>query len=166
MRKINFDRKSLDPTGLPTSRAAAKKINSPRYLSERACPRGHRAPRFTSSCACVLCILLRAVENPEMLRRGRLAFVEREKAKDPDYIAKTTREWNEKHPGRRETWPSREPEYRRAQQRVRSARYLERNPEKARASKKEYSRRNPEKGIEAKGAKDPLIFAKTLGLLL
>ena len=40
---------------LPKTRASARKLGRATYFTGRACPRGHIAPRLTSSCYCLAC---------------------------------------------------------------------------------------------------------------
>lgn len=70
---------------IPTSRAEAKRLKAPTYITGKPCPHGHAAPRLTSSCYCTACNLRDGYkwnrENPER----RLNFA-RKHHKLPDPI--------------------------------------------------------------------------------
>ena len=40
---------------LPTTRANARRLKRPTYFTGNPCPKGHTAPRLTSSCYCLEC---------------------------------------------------------------------------------------------------------------
>lgn len=95
-----------DYSNLPATRAAAVKSGSVHYYTGKPCPKGHIAPRFTSSFGCVICSQRRprdvARRNEARYRAKNQALINEKgrigRSEDPERYRTYGRRWRAKNP--------------------------------------------------------------------
>lgn len=108
-------------SGPIVSRKQAKESGLTRYFTGKPCPHGHVSQRTTSGTACVECVRLRRLANPD----ANYAAVKAWRAANPEKWAAQSKRYALRHPDKR---------------RAASKRYIENNRDKVRAQSAEWQR--------------------------